>query len=104
MGQKNCKFIYSGIALVVFLISFILNIKSVCFISLIAISSLIFFYSSELISRTTVKLWCLSIGAATIMVFGDVFPLSNNTPLIVSSLVWAIINAFGLYKAKKNTK
>lgn len=101
MQKKNYKSIYAGIALVACLISFILNIKSILFISLIAVSTLIFFYSSKLISPTTAKLWCLSIGAATIMVFGDFFSLSNNTPMIVAALVWAIINGFGLYKATK---
>lgn len=104
MEKKNYKLINTGISIIVFLIGFMLDIKPFCFISLTAISYLIFFYRSELVSQTAAKLWCLSIGAATIMVFGDVFPSNNNNPIIVSVLVWAVINAFGLYKAKKIIK
>lgn len=104
MKKTNRKSFYTGAMVILFIIGLTLKIKFISFISLITISSLIFFYSTKIINENNVKLWCLSIATSTFMIFGDLFPLTSNKPLIVAAIIWLVINSFGLYKAVKISK
>lgn len=103
MSKLQKKIILGTLLMVIGVMSFLYELRPICFIAFTALSNIVFFYDLKNITIGLVKLWCLSILIVLFILIGkNIF--NTATPILVSSLIYLGLNILGAYLVSKTVK